>query len=173
MQEIEIKLIDIDPLDFQARVEALGARLHFESELHAVFYDYPDGRIRARRDVLRLRREGEETCLTYKKFISKEKAKIMEELETKVADMETLQQILAATGLEIIKETRKTRTEWVYEDTKLLIDRYHDALSFIPAFAEVEAPTLERLHEIVKMLGFNPEDCKHWDTQDLVNHYRI
>ena len=171
MTEIEVKILEISPLDIQAKLKEIGAIKHFDGEMHAAFFDFEDGRIRAKGDVLRLRKEGEKIVLAYKKRISKDGAKIMEEHETTISDFEVLREILSHLGIHSLTETRKFRTEYVLGDTHIVIDDYQDALGYIPSFIEVEAPSLARLYEVVQLLGFQESDCKSWDTRDLVRYY--
>ncbi len=173
MTEIEVKILEVNPLLIQEKLTAMGAEKHFDGEMHAVFFDFEDGRVKEKGDVLRLRKEGEETILAYKKRVSREGAKIMEEHETAVSNFEEIRTILAYLGIHSFTETRKFRTEYVLGDTHIVIDDYQDELGFIPPFIEIEAPTLARLQEVAGKLGFQPKDCLSWDTHDLVKHYKV
>ena len=171
MEEIEVKILEIDQSFIANELQKLGADKTFFGELYGIFYDSPDGNIRSQGDVLRLRKEGEETVLAYKKHLAQGEAKVMEEWETRVSDLENMKIILAKLGLKVIKETRKFRTEYLLGDTKVVIDDYQDALGHIPVFMEVEAPTVERMYEVAQLLGYEPKDCLSWNTYDLVQHY--
>lgn len=171
MHEIEVKILEIHPQEIEQKLESLGAEKELSGEFMAEFYDFPDKSIRLKGDVFRLRQEGTEQVLTYKKFIAKQEAKIMEELETKFENRETMQKIIQALGLEVIKQTRKFRTQYKLADTHIVIDDYQDALGHIPPFLEIEAPDISRLEEVVQLLGFSMDDCKSWDTNDLQLHY--
>lgn len=171
MKEIEVKILEVDRAEVAQRLEVLKADHHFDGWLMATFYDFPDGRIRRAGDVLRLRTEGHETMLTYKRRISKEEAKIMEEQETRVASREATHAILTQLGMQPIKETRKHRAEYILEGSKVVIDDYEGDLGHIPVFLEVESPDLESLRRIVGLLGFREADCKNWSTEDLALHY--
>ncbi|MGB3691352.1 MAG: class IV adenylate cyclase [Spirulinaceae cyanobacterium] len=171
MQEIEVKILEIDQEIIEDKLQELGASKSFAGELYAIFYDFSDSSIRQQGDVLRLRKEGEETVLAYKKHIAQGEAKVMEECETLVSDLGNMKTILETLGLKVIKETRKFRTEYTLEDTKIVIDDYQDALEHIPVFIEVEAPNIRRMHEVAKLLGYEPKDCKSWNTYDLAQHY--
>lgn len=171
MQEIEVKILEVDKAAIQAKLEELGAEKHFEGELHALFFDDKDNAITARGDVLRIRKEGDEVVLAYKSYLGKGEAKIMEELETNVSDLEMTRKIFEGIGLATRQETRKTRTEYLLAGTKVVIDEYKDRLAYIPTFIEVEAPDLESMYQAVEMLGYSKADCKDWNTYDLMIHY--
>ncbi|MDX1906477.1 MAG: class IV adenylate cyclase [Bacteroidia bacterium] len=171
MQEIEVKILEVDPSDIIARLTAAGATLRFDGEMYALFYDDSQGNITARGDVLRLRREGPETVLAYKRHISRDGAKVMEETETQVTSLEALHTILTQTGLQVIKKTRKHRIQYDLGDTHIVLDTYQDELAAIPTFMEIEAPDLTRLREVAALLGYTPEACLSWSTYELVKHY--
>jgi adenylate cyclase class 2 len=171
MQEIEVKILGIKPEAIRQKLNALGAHHHFSGELHALFFDYPDARIKEKGDVLRLRKEGDEIILAYKKQVSKEGTKIMEEHETAISNFEEIQEILAYLGVKAVKSNRKFREEYVLKNSKIVIDDYKDDMGHIPPFIEIESPSEGELYELAALLGFRREDCKSWDTRDLVHYY--
>lgn len=173
MQEIEVKILEINAEAITQRLLALGATKAFDGLMLAQFYDFEDRRILANGEVLRVRLEGAETVMTYKKPISKGEAKIMEEHESRVESPSHIQPILQAMGLQIVKETRKHRTEFILPDGHVVIDDYQGALAAIPVFLEIESPTQEQVYHIASALGYGPESCKSWDTRDLIQHYGI
>jgi len=171
MQEIEVKILEIDREAIEQKLVALGAEKVFDGELWAMFFDHPDGQIKAKGDVLRLRKEGEACILTYKQHVSKAEAKIMEETETVVDNMEATMHILQKAGLQILKSTRKRRTSYQLADGQVVIDDYADALAPIPVFLEVESPNMDALRRVVQALGYTMDDCNNWNTRDLIKHY--
>ena len=173
MQEIEVKILEIDREKIETRLTELGAEKSFDDELHAIFFDFADKSITRGGGLLRLRKEGKETVLTHKKMIAKTTAKIMEETETRVEDIQQMATILNHLGLEQTRETRKFRTQYEWGGAHIVIDVYQDALAAIPPFIEIEAPGQEIINKVVETLGFSPEDCKNWHTYDLIAHYQI
>jgi len=171
--EIEVKILEVDRPAVLARLKELGAQKSFDGEMLALFYDTKDENIDKKGDVLRLRKEGAETILTYKKFVSEEGAKIMEEYETSIGDVSQLRAILALLNFEEKKKTRKFRTQYDLGDTHIVIDNYQDELAVIPEFIEIEAPNLARMEEVVSLLGFKTEQCLSWNTYHLMKHYKI
>ncbi|MFN0203700.1 MAG: class IV adenylate cyclase [Bacteroidia bacterium] len=172
MQEIEVKILDIEEDTLIQRLQTLGAKKHFDGEMVAMFYDFPAQQLQHKKGVLRLRKEGDEVALTLKTYISSAGAKIMEEQEVKVSDLATMQNILTGLGMEITRKTRKYRVEYLLNQTKIVFDKYEEDLAFIPLFIEVEAPDLVQLYETVLQLGYKIEDCKSWNTFDLIQHYK-
>lgn len=172
MQEIEVKILEINKPSLLTKLSDLGAEKHFEGELYAIFWDTKDSHFREKKQALRLRKEGTEVVLTFKSPISLEAAKIMEELEVKVSDFETMCKILMALGYQNIKSTRKIREEYVLQDTKIVFDQYLDDLEYIPLFIEIESPNLESLYKVVYLLGYTEADCKNWNTYEIANYYK-
>lgn len=173
LQEIEVKILEIDPDSIVKRLMELGAKKSFDGEMLALFFDKENDDIQKTGDVLRLRKEGDVTVLTYKKFVSQDGAKIMEEYETRVGDVDQMRTILDLLDFKVKKKTRKFRTQYELGDTHIVIDDYQDELAAIPVFIEVEAPNMERLQEVVQLLGYSTKDCLSWNTYHLMKHYKI
>ena len=173
MKEIEVKILEIDRNALVSRLEELGAQKSFDGEMLALFFDTEEGEIYKSGDVLRLRKEGEETVLTYKKFISQGEAKIMEEFETSIGDIVQMRAILDLLNFKVTKKTRKFRTQYELGDAHVVIDNYQDELEAIPEFMEIEAPGMERIAEVLELLGYSVEECKSWHTYDLIKHYKL
>jgi adenylate cyclase class 2 len=172
MKEIEVKILDVNRSEMEAKLLELGAILHFDGELSAVFFDFPDKRIRESKGVLRLRKEGEKVMLTHKTQLSQEGVKIMDEKEVSVGEAAKMQEILLNLGMEIVKSTRKIRAEYLLGTAKVLFDDYKDELDFIPVFIEIEAHSEEEVYAIAEKLGYKREDCNSWNTWEVTEHYK-
>ena len=170
-QEIEVKILEVNRKEVVSKLEKLGGIISFDAEMTAWFFDTKENEIKTRGDVLRLRKEGDESVLTYKKHLSRGEAKIMEEIETKVADAEAMKNFLLASGFELVKQTRKFRIQYDLPEAHVVIDNYQDELGAIPEFIEVEAHNIERLKEVVEALGYTMDDCLSWSTRELAKHY--
>jgi adenylate cyclase class 2 len=171
MKEIEVKILEIDKGAILARLEQLGAEKHFEGEMQSLFFDDEARNIAHRGEVLRLRKEGDEIVMAFKSPVSGGEAKIMEELEITVSDLEIARKLLEKIGFAVHKATRKIRTEYLLAGAKVVIDEYRDQLANIPPFVEIEAPDLKIIYKVVALLGFTPDQCTDWNTYDLVRHY--
>jgi len=173
MQEIEVKILEIDRVAVEQHLRSLGATISFDGEMHALFFDDAAGKFTRQGDVLRLRKEGESIVLAYKKHLSREGAKVMEETEVTVDHFERMRHILTALGLSPIKETQKHRREFQLGEAHVAIDDYQGALASIPVFMEIEAPSLEAVHGLMARLGLPPETANTWSTYELVVHYGL
>jgi adenylate cyclase, class 2 len=173
MKEIEAKVLEIDRAALTARLADIGAEWEFTAPFQAVYYDAPDGGLRARGEVLRLRREGEEIALTFKRPLPSEDAgvKVREELEVKVSDYDTACRIVEGLGYVPGLAMNKLRTQYRIGAVHLVIDQYVDAFAHIPEFVEIEAPSLAELHAVAAQLGFRPEQLLNWSAAELIRHY--
>jgi len=169
MEEIEVKILDIDKNKVIKRLEELGARKTFEGDVHASYFDFPDKRLDKNDSFLRLRKKGDIVELTFKKLISREKAKIMQEDEVVVNDFENMIKILKDLGLvELRNEAKKHRVSYELEKVHFEIDSPDD----IPAYLEIEAPDLEKLENAVEKVGFSMKDAKPWSGKHVREYYQ-
>ena len=172
MREVEVKLIEIDRGKVEAKLKALGASKTFEGEIETAFFDFPDNAVSKANNLLRLRKKGDKSELTFKRFVANNSAKVREEYEVLVSDFDTTQLILESIGLVGFQRMKKHRTSYALTDgVRADIDSYEGDLSHIPTLMEIEADDVSTLRSHIKLLGFNPEDAKSWTTFDLINHY--
>ena len=168
---MEIKILGIRREAVEADLIALGAVKTFDGDIHALYYDFPDSSLAARHDVFRLRREGPESVLTFKKHLSDKQAKVMEEREVRVSDFETARFIVESLGLGIWLEMKKHRTSYVLPGVRFELDRYGGRYSYVPEFLEIEAEDIETVYRYASRLGFTAEDCKPWNTLQVAEYY--
>lgn len=172
MKEIEIKIIEIDRKKVEGVLATLGASKTFDGNVESWFLDFPDDRITRAKNLLRLRRFGDKTKLTFKRFEESESAKVRHEYEVLISDFETMCRILESLGLNSTLRMEKHRTSYVLRDgVNVDIDRYSGEFSHIPELMEIEGADISTIYEHAKLLGYEPNDCKFWDTFNLIDHY--
>lgn len=170
MEEIEVKVIEINKEETIKKLIELGAKKVFEGDLYAVSYDFEDDRLAKDHAFIRLRKKGDKAFLTYKKKINQDYAKSMKELETEVSDFDEMQNILLATGLKAAKDLgSKKRTTFQLGKVLFEIDEYEK----VPTYMEIEAPSLDLIHEFVEKLGIDKSKVKNWTGKELMEHYGI
>jgi adenylate cyclase class 2 len=159
--ETEIKLSLPDPSGFRRRLVALGAELavarHFEDNL---VLDFPGGVLKGRGCVVRLRRAGGRSILTYKgPARAQGPFKSREEIETTVADGAAALVILERLGLETWFRYQKFREEYRVDLPGFVSGTLHVAVDETPvgAYAELEG-TEEGIRELAGALGFSETD---------------
>lgn len=171
-QELEAKLLEIDREKIMERIRELGGVMVFDGDMFGVFFDTPNSQLKYGRKLLRLRKEGDKTFLTYKCKISNFDIKIQEENEIEIPDFEKMRDLLNSIGFEEIKTNLKHRTSFRIGDVKVELDKYLSELKFIPEFLEIEAATREEIYDTAIALGYIPAELKSWTSFKLEMYYR-
>jgi predicted adenylyl cyclase CyaB len=172
MKEVEIKIIEIDRRKVEGDLATLGAAKAFDGDVETWFFDFEDNTITLARNLLRLRRIGDRTDLTFKKFVESQSAKVRDEYEVSVSDFETMRLILESIGLVPTWRIEKHRTSYTLKSgVEVDIDRYAGEYSHIPELLEIEGEDVETVRLLAKLLGFRPEECRSWTTFDLIDYY--
>lgn len=171
MKEIEVKILKINKEKVEAKLKSLGAKKIFDGQIQTIFFDFEDRRIIKAKDVLRLRTAQEKVELTYKKVYQTQTAKKAEEYTVDVSDLESMEEILKNLGLRVTETMQKHRLSYKLNSARFDIDRYLGGYDFIPEFLEIEAENIETIHKCAELLGFKPEDCLPWSTDELIHNY--
>jgi adenylate cyclase class 2 len=172
MKEVEVKIIEIDRGQVEAKLRSLGATKTRDDDIVTLFFDFPDNSITKAQNLLRLRRVGDKTMLTFKKFVENHSAKVRVETEVIVSEFESARSILQSLGLIPTLHMEKHRTSYsLASGVEVDIDKYTGRYSHIPTLLEIEGPDEATIYAQAKLLGFNPEKCKSWTTFDLIDYY--
>ncbi|HMK09002.1 MAG TPA: class IV adenylate cyclase [Anaerolineales bacterium] len=144
--EIEAKFAVPDLDRLRARLRERKAQVisppHLEINLR---FDFPDGRLRSRGHVLRLRRDRESRLTLKTPGPDPEHRR---EIEVTVGDPAGAQALLTGLGLEVVFVYEKTREVFALEGARVMLDR----LPF-GSFAEIEAGDLEGVRQAAEQLG--------------------
>jgi predicted adenylyl cyclase CyaB len=170
-QEIEAKILEVNRKKIEQTLSGLGAKKVFDGNIQTLFFDFQDKAIYKAGNVLRLREEEGSAELTFKKVHVTQTVKIAEEYSVEVSSMETTQKILKNLGLTVSESMQKHRVSYKFEGARFDIDLYMGAYGFIPEFLEIEAKNTAAVHKYAALLGFKPEDCVPWSTNELIRHY--
>ena len=170
MKETEVKILEVDSEKVAAKLAEFGAVKVFEGDLLTVFLDFQDNRISKRRDVLRLRKEGDNAELTYKKIETNKAVKEAQECSVQVSDLDETQEILQHIGLKVTAKMRKHRVSYTLGSVRFDIDHFINDFQFIPEFLEIEG-SKEEIQKYAQTLGFQEKDCLPWSTDELIQHY--
>ncbi len=171
MNEVEVKILDIDRKAVESRLRSLGAKKTFDDEMYAVYLDRSDNALQKCGDLLRIRKEGDACVLTFKKFISDEPAKIRKEYEVNVSDLGSMRSVFEQLGFKEWLIVRKHRTSYEIEGMHFEFDKYLDDHGYIPEFLEIEAGDIETIYRLVEELGLRKDDCRPWTFLDVADHY--
>jgi adenylate cyclase, class 2 len=167
-RETEIKLRVDHPALLKSRLRSLNAKLirrrHFEDNL---VLDFPNGSMRRRGVMLRLRRTDGKVTLTFKgpgRVVSRTKVRL--ELETEVSDGDSMLRVLKMMGLRCAFRYQKYRT--IYRKGKSLITLDETPIG---NYAEVEGPRSE-IKILARRIGFLDRDFITATYSDLFKKYK-
>lgn len=152
--EVEIKLRVVSANDAIGRIEKLGAVVHRPREFEDnLVYDLPSRALRDAKQLLRLRRKGPETTLTFKsKAPGEHRHKVYAEHETRVEDGDALHRILTALGYSPWYRYQKYRSIYRLEGLEIAVDE-----TPIGCFVELEGEP-GAIDRIAERLGSTHED---------------
>jgi adenylate cyclase class 2 len=157
--EVKLRMRDLD--QFRQRLGCLGPEQisgrHFEDNQ---LFDFPDGRLRARYSVLRVRTVPGYSWLTFKGPPRPEGTfKVREELETALADGRIALRILEEIGMEAWFRYQKYREEFVVRRAGNPPGQVHVALDETPIgnYVELEGAQ-ENIRSVATTLGFEESE---------------
>jgi adenylate cyclase, class 2 len=169
MREIERKILDVPKRLFLKKMRQLAAVKQKSVLMRVVYFDFPDGRIKECRDLLRTREliEGKKrtTELVYKTFQGIEGGcKIFDEREITLKERGAFQKLtdfFQACGYVQTVYFEKKRIEYKWRDITFEFDQYPQ----IPSFLEIEGPNAQEVKQIIKKLGLE----EHEQTPESIN----
>jgi len=170
MNETEVKIIGIKPLDVRKKLLDLGAKKTFKGYLEAKAFDFPDGKLGKQRGHLRLRKVGDKAELTYKQKIKSKQLKRRLEIETHIEDFDSMLKILKKLGLVEVKKYNKTRESYQLGNIHFDLDIYPKSTR-IPPLVEIES-TEEGVKKGVRLLGFEMKDTSTASAWGLLEYYK-
>lgn len=151
--EIKFRVEDLAALALQLQrlgYQQVTPRTH---EMNVLF-DLPGRPLRARGDVLRLRKYGDSWVLTHKGKIgeSSGRHKVRAETETHIEDGKKMEAILGALQFESVFRYEKFRAEWKGDQGHVVVDE-----TPIGNFAEIEGPAAW-IDQVAQELGIRVTD---------------
>lgn len=161
--EVEIKLAVDDPPEILRRLERAGARRETDRlfEDNRIF-DFPDGRLRDREIMFRLRRSGDRWTTTLKERVPDQgDYKIRREYESEVSDGEAMLDVIRGLGMEPAYRYQKYRTTFLAGQTVITLDELP-----MGNYLELEG-TREAIDGLAAELGFSREDYITADYRTL------
>jgi len=167
MEEIEVKIIEVNKEKMIKKLLSLGAKKFFEGDILAISYDFEDNFLTNQKSFIRLRMKGDKAFLAYKKKISQDGAKIMEEIETEVKEFDVMHDILLKLNLNHASDHKKKRTTYKIGCVLFEFDEYED----IPCYMEIEAPSIEIIEEYIGKLEIDRDKVKSWTGKEVMDYY--
>jgi len=170
--EIKFRVRDLAQLDrLEAGLAALGFQVvtprSFESN---VLFDTPGRDLRAKREILRIRKYAGRWLLTHKRIpdsgIGEDRHKHRIETETELSDGASLAEVFRNIGLIAAFRYEKWRTEWADEVGHCVVDD-----TPLGIFAELEGPS-DWIDRIADQLGVAPEELMTASYGRLFDEWR-
>jgi adenylate cyclase class 2 len=151
--EREVKLRYETPALARAAVVELGAILVRPRRLQSdALYDTPEGLLSPRLAVLRVRRDGDRSFITFKSPLPHATMKLREEIETSIGDAGVVARILEELGLRVWFRYEKYREEFELDDVLIAIDE-----TPVGTFVELEGSD-QGITAAAAALGKGPSD---------------
>ncbi|MHB1796523.1 MAG: class IV adenylate cyclase [Acidobacteriaceae bacterium] len=152
--ETEIKVRLADRAAFSGQLPALGFHLQTAETMECnVLFDKPDGELRRRGELLRIRQYGDRWILTHKAPVESSANrlhKVRAETETEIEDGRPLAAIFERLGFAPVFVYEKLRTEWADNEGHVVVD-----VTPIGDFAELEGSSAW-IDRIAAKLGISP-----------------
>ncbi len=167
--EIEVKILEINPRHVISCLESLGAQKILEARLKIREYDYPNGSLGKDKSILRIRSEGDKVVLCYKQRIIKSDFKVSDEHQVIVSDLEEACVIFEKLGFKRIGDKEKDRVSYLLRDIHYDIDKWPR----IPAYMEVEAPSKALVQQGVELIGFSMAQTTSMTGTEVLKKYGI
>jgi adenylate cyclase class 2 len=167
MLEVEVKAHVKDLEALEDRLSGLRARYLGEEEQVDLYFNHPTRDFALTDEALRLRRTGDTLFLTYKGPKLDELTKTRREYEVEVKDYSEAKNILMALGFTPVREVRKTRRLYTYEDYVILLDRVRDLGNFVEVEGRGDMRP-EKLLAFLKELGIPPEKSERRSYLELL-----
>jgi len=151
--EIEAKL-KVDSLEqVSDRLTELGAEFVAEQRQKDYHFDNTAETLKASDSCLRLRRqtigETEKCYLTFKGAKEQSNFKKRTEIETEIADADSIEKLLASLGYEKVFAVEKIRRLWKFGDCEIALDE----LPSLGYFVEIEGPDDKTITDVQQHLG--------------------
>lgn len=168
-REIEVKLVGLDEESFLSRLLAAGAVFDREEKqtnlrINSTTHPVDDAA------YLRLRTietaSGTERELTFKRRLSRDKARVNEEFTVHIDSEEAMLHLLKQLGYDQVEAGYKTRRRYLWKSYRIEFDQWDDQ-TFPYPFVEVEAPDEKSLERFLDAFDIAPENVTTLSIREL------
>lgn len=174
MNEIEVKVLNIDKYDIQNKLEKLGAQLVKDEEQINIRFDTKDNYLKSTKNgYLRIRITKNNltnevvNTLTLKKNISKKQVRVNEEIETIISNVDETIKILENMNYIMKKPGEKHRRSYKYNEILFEIDEWDKSIYKYP-YLEIEVKDKKQLDDAIELLSLNKDNITSKSIGDLL-----
>ncbi len=147
-RESEIEILDVDRREVVARLRQLEARREGVHRFRRMEF-LIEGDAHGRHSWARVRTDGKETTITLKETRGRAGFTSMKEYEVRASDFDEAVRIMGRLAGTMPLYFENEREAFRLGDAYITIDKW----PAIPAFVEIEAPTMARVKAVYKHLG--------------------
>lgn len=175
MNEIEVKVLDIDIESIRNKLNKLNAKLIKKEFQTNYMFDFEDNRYFSKGGYIRIRKafnlidKTEKIILTSKELISKDKFKVSKEIEFSSDDFTSSKNFIESLGLVLRRTDEKYRESYKFEEGLIEIDTW----AGVPTYFEAEADSEEKVVKLLNYLGFTLEQSTSKTLGELMKLYKI
>lgn len=164
MDEVKTKIFNIDPIDTQKKLLALGAVQTFCGEAKSIYFNHTDININRR---ICLSQENGTQKISVKEIINGDSKDGSLFHTITVSNLQSAKQLLEAIGFRADIFTVKKRRSFVLDLVTFSLDKYTGSLEHIPDFIKINAENENSLNKYVELLGFSKSQMRDWDLEKL------
>ncbi len=165
-QEIETRFLDVDKDELVKKLAQVGALDKGEEKLEEMIFHAADMSWVGKHKFIRLRKAENKIKLTYKENVE-QTVDSAREVELEVSDLDKCSEFLSRIGLQLIRRLEKYRHTFELGDVTVDIDTWPK----IPAYAEIEGPSVESLKKACNILDLDWEKRFDGDAREAFRHY--
>jgi adenylate cyclase class 2 len=165
-KEIETRFLDINKDQLIERLISLGAIDKGEEKLEEIIFHAADRSWVGKRKFVRLRKTKNKIRLTYKENVE-QAVDSAQEIEFEISDMDKCSEFLSKVGLAPMRKLEKYRHTFALDGVTIDIDTWPK----IPAYVEIEGPSVEFLRDICGKLDMDWEKKFDGDAREVFRHY--
>ena len=164
-KELEVAILNVDEKEVRRRLTELNA-------MHTGQYNFSrvelmlEGEIGSGKSWIRVRTDGKETTMTFKRMEGEGDFAPMEEYEVKTDNFVNTVKILNSISNKL-SYFENERDAYTLDSTYITIDKWPE----IPTFVEIEAPTVKKLKEINERLGIRGDFVGNVSIDSIYRSY--
>ncbi len=174
MNEIEVKVLNINKEEIRKKLVEIGAKLVKDEEQINIRFDTEDKYLRnTYHGYLRIRitknnLSGETiNTLTLKRNIARDEFRVNEEMETQISNVEETVKILEALKYRKKNPGKKHRVSYVYDDILFEIDEWDKEIYPYP-YLEIEVKQKDDLDRAIKLLNIDKKNITAKSIEELI-----